>query len=1519
MVDFVPDLPDTSRFILDEAPVQSRFVPDEESILTSGVLKAKLAYQEAGRFLMDQVNEGMERSESVQFANPKLQALATRAPDKAARIAAKDKEIEETKKRIETTEPKYDPENPITSTAKRAASTIVGLVGETPLFMAGGGAVTPVAKAISSGISKVAPKTAKVVEAGLTQAGAFGGESALRGQDVGEVAGQTATGLAFGVAGKVAPKGLKTAAEGLVFIGAEKIKGHDLEAKDYGEILGILLGMKAVGKAYTKTTDVATDIKKAAAISRSREGMSKEKVKAAEEVMTSPEGKAVVEEALRGEEKADGINSRPLNDTTPGANSASDIKGFFQGIGKSISANFYVQAWAALQKGSVKVAGMRDPILVRAKPDFDAGLLKGPEDLVKYVNAPAATQRPLFEGPTVAERLASASKANIDARAMKNKARIRAIRDEHKAAMEAAARDIPLTPEEIAYKQDHTLKPSLREEALVKLQEVFPGTTPMERLTLLRERQKLNPEVRTAPPVAESQAPVTPEPGERSVASTQGGGTPGPIVDRSKALATETLKSWEPISPEWTADPTAEAGRSTHYYGIERGDFSTRKAEVVPTITESNVPAYNARTVDGRDLGTYSTPREAMQAISDAVALPTPKPPGIPPGQRGSIDPEILLPKVVRMGVERVSKDVKSVLDTLKVLKESRENRSKFETEYDLVRFNKFIATTHGLLQVRELNKNLPWLNEYVDAIQAMHQTKSMRLQTANDQLKSWQALGKEMAGKLAKSLLEETVAKRTFKPEELVQYKLSAEALLLRQKIKADFAQFLNDAERLLKQRAAGRLEGPALEAELKGITEDFTDLRSKPYFPLSRWGRELVVVKRGGKTIDVEAFESVSWAEIGKAKMEAKYKGDKSVQVTRSYVPESIFSFQGMPPRVAERMANELLKDPTLSPEQANRARETLSDLMYRLSPEASWRKHLLKRKGTAGFSMDGMRAYASYMLHGSNHLSRIQFADILTESINKGNIAAKDLQARGRDNADYLKLVEWMEKHRQYVMNPKNELAQLRSVAFMWYLGFMPKAAFVNLTQTGLVTLPYLSARYGDVSATVELLRAMKDVPQSLMRNKKVLTKDEVQMMEKLTPILNESFASTVGATAEGGHLARVLPQTSVGRGIADMAGKASYLFQIAEGYNRRVSALAAYRLARKKGLNEDTATKAAQEAVEGTQFEYASWNRPVFMRGKKSILTVFMQYVQNMLFFVGRDPGAKRALVMLTAAAGVQGLPFMEDILDILDKLLSTKNVKFDSRKELREAALELELNPDLIMHGVSRYGFGIPDVDLSGSVSLGRPIRATEPLLRSDARFTGQFSDTAQSVGGAVLSIPIEIWKFAASDKADSWKAAERIMPSIGRSVAQSYRYLNEEVAKINGGKDVPIERIDTAEGAYKGAMTAAGFQLREITTERERVFATRETQHYYAARRKELMGEYEYALNSKQPEAVKDAGKAITQYNREVPFKTYAISIGDLQASLKQKAMRNSLEEAGLLGSKTGADVTIEYAPAFPK
>lgn len=65
----------------------------------------------------------------------------------------------------------------------------------------------------------------------------------------------------------------------------------------------------------------------------------------------------------------------------PEANSAQEISGAFQGIGKGITGSFYDQAFKALQAGSDTISGVKDPILQKAKPFFDQGKIKSPEDL----------------------------------------------------------------------------------------------------------------------------------------------------------------------------------------------------------------------------------------------------------------------------------------------------------------------------------------------------------------------------------------------------------------------------------------------------------------------------------------------------------------------------------------------------------------------------------------------------------------------------------------------------------------------------------------------------------------------------------------------------------------------------------------------------------------------------------------------------------------------------------------------------------------------------------------------------------------------------------------------------------------------------------------------------------------------------------------------------------------------------------------------------------------------------------
>jgi hypothetical protein len=57
------------------------------------------------------------------------------------------------------------------------------------------------------------------------------------------------------------------------------------------------------------------------------------------------------------------------------------------GMGNAITGNLYGGLFDALRQGKDTFAGVRDPVIARAKPYFDQGLVKSPEDLPALVNA----------------------------------------------------------------------------------------------------------------------------------------------------------------------------------------------------------------------------------------------------------------------------------------------------------------------------------------------------------------------------------------------------------------------------------------------------------------------------------------------------------------------------------------------------------------------------------------------------------------------------------------------------------------------------------------------------------------------------------------------------------------------------------------------------------------------------------------------------------------------------------------------------------------------------------------------------------------------------------------------------------------------------------------------------------------------------------------------------------------------------------------------------------------------------
>src|SRR5688572_10398089 len=136
-----------------------------------------------------------------------------------------------------------------------------------------------------------------------------------------------------------------------------------------------------------------------------------------------------------------------------------------------------------------------------------------------------------------------------------------------------------------------------------------------------------------------------------------------------------------------------------------------------------------------------------------------------------------------------------------------------------------------------------------------------------------------------------------------------------------------------------------------MKRIKDRFSEFRKKPYFPLSRFGDYLVVVKATkhirikGKLYqpgDVMHFEAFDTDLARKAELDRIRGAYPSGEVKLDIATEAVKSLMGMPTPILEAIKT----DPniSLSPQQ----KKALDEYLYKIAPGQSFVKHLIQRKG-------------------------------------------------------------------------------------------------------------------------------------------------------------------------------------------------------------------------------------------------------------------------------------------------------------------------------------------------------------------------------------------------------------------------------------------------------------------------------------------------------------------------------------------------------------------------------------------
>jgi hypothetical protein len=314
--------------------------------------------------------------------------------------------------------------------------------------------------------------------------------------------------------------------------------------------------------------------------------------------------------------------------------------------------------------------------------------------------------------------------------------------------------------------------------------------------------------------------------------------------------------------------------------------------------------------------------------------------------------------------------------------------------------------------------------------------------------------------------------------------------------------------------------------------------------------------------------------------------------------------------------------------------------------------------------------------------------------------------------------------------------------------------------------------------------------------------------------------------------------------------------------------------------------------ARECVRLTMYEHTNWNRPLFMRGKKSIFFLFMNYVQNTAYIATQGDGnALRLWLVLGLMSGLTGLPFAQDLEDLIDfvgtklkEQLGSKNPKVQIRQEARQMLEQMNLNPDLMLHGFGQstfglpwighqLGFGAPSWDLSSSISMGDIILGTEiPGLLSNRGSDYALSAALREFGGAAVSAGEGALRASVSGDPNDWKKMEKFMPAFARSISKSVRYGVQGGEGSQRGDKIaefdPFVPRDFVELLGQ----AGGFTPSRVTRGWEQYMAERELVQYYKARSQALVKEFSHAIYVQDREYQADVWRAIQEYNSSVPY-----------------------------------------------
>ena len=680
-------------------------------------------------------------------------------------------------------------------------------------------------------------------------------------------------------------------------------------------------------------------------------------------------------------------------------------------------------------------------------------------------------------------------------------------------------------------------------------------------------------------------------------------------------------------------------------------------------------------------------------------------------------------------------------------------------------------------------------------------------------------------------------------------------------------------------------------------------------PYFPLSRFGNYFVTAKDSeGKVIEFSRFESE-----GPQLEFAKQMRDQGLNVEVGFLSTTDRLKSKVDPAFVADV-EEILSESSAP----DAVKDQIWQRYLESMPELSLRKKFIHRKGRAGYQEDALRAFASHMFHSDHQMARLKHAGQMQEHIEK----AKQEARTATDPTRAAMVVNEVEQKNEFVMNPTGaQWAQnVAALGFTYYLATNPSSWIANLTQTPIIGVPVLAAGIGGRNAMAQAAYQLGKAAKDFTMGKGTIGDANVTSEEKQA--LNYAYDLGVADKSQAHDLAGVGENGAAYSPLrADIMRKIGWGFHQVERFNREVTYIAAYRMARAKGMGHQEAMEKAADLTWKAHFNYDNSNRPRVMQGDVAkVLLMFRNYQVNMLWRLFRDvhqsinakspQERKEALYqlggvtgMMMMTAGLRGV-WLYGIAMVIANALFGDDAEEQMKKGLVDAMGKDAAG--VIMNGLPGH---LTATELSGRI--GMPdlwFRSPQEPLEGDELYFYMMEQLAGPLGGMAKNIITGASKMA---DGDVQRGLESMLPKglIANSL-KAYRYGTEGATTMKG--DPIVENL----GAADVVKQAIGFTPAAISEQYRANSAMKTKEAELTDARSQLLNDYAKAHKEKDAEAKAEAMAAIKEWNKA--NKDWPIFPMDLIKSLRARRQASQRNEGGIqINKKIERRIRGEGAPAI--